>query len=284
MWRSLVGSYDMSIQFLQGLVLLIYGAATIGYVGFFVQQKKAWQWFTTPLLGLGMFLHIFSFIHAARVMGRLPIASVYEVLFSVTLVFVILYIILEFYINDKSLGVVIAPLILLLQLVSSLGLEPEKTLSPQLEQIGTIFQIHVIFMLLAYAGFVIAFIASVMHLLLNRELHQKQLGFFFSRLSSLELLDRLNSTAASLGFVFATIGMLLGFFMAMQLWGTPFPLDPKFISFVFTWAIYAFHLYARWRMGWQGQRAAWLSVIGFIALILTFLVVSLFFTQMHLYR
>lgn len=274
----------MTIQFFQGLILLIYGLATIGYVGFFVQQKKGWQWFTTPLLGLGMLLHIFAFVHIARIMGRLPIASVYEVLFSVTLLFVILYIILEFYISDKSLGVVIAPLIFLLQLVSSIGLEPEKTLSPQLLEIGMIFQIHVIFMLLAYAGFVIAFIASVMHLLLNRELHQKQLGFFFSRLPSLELLDRMNSTAASLGLCFATIGMLLGFFMAMQLWGTPLPLDPKFISFVITWAIYAFHLYARWQLGWQGQRAAWLSVIGFTALILTFLVVSLFFTQMHLYH
>ena len=264
------------------LVLIVYSLSAVCYFSFFISQKKALKLFSSVSLGLGALLHL-TFIIALRIkLERLPLGTVYEVLSSAAFLFVIFYLFLELKVKEKSMGIVIVPLTLIFQAVSLTGIDAHKNLAPQLA--GLSFQIHVIFMLLAYSGFTIAFIASVMYLLLAREIQQKRLGFFFSRIPSLELLDRLNSTSATLGFGFATVGMFLGFWMGIELWGNPFPLDAKFISFVIIWFVYLFHLIARIKLGWRGERSAWLSVVGFFLVLLTFLVVSFFLTSMHAYR
>ena len=272
----------MIIQNLGVLVVSLYLISTISYIVYFITQRSVWKRISPSILSFGIITHFVYLFSLHNALGRLPLGTVYEFVTSATFLFAVLYLILEFYIKDNSMGVIIAPIILVLEIFSLSGIDTSKTLDPQLT--GLSFQVHVIFMLLAYSGFTLAFITSVMHLMLAREIHQKRLGFFFSRLPSLELFDRLNSSAATLGFAFATIGMLLGSFMGFKLWGNPFPLDVKFISFLLAWCIYFFHLYARLKLGWRGERAAWLSIIGFTVVLLTFLVVSLYFTEMHSYH
>jgi ABC-type transport system involved in cytochrome c biogenesis permease subunit len=255
---------------------------TIAYLVYFVNQKRTWKQVAPILLSIGLFFHLLFLVDLSEAMNRLPIGTVFEVLTSWTFIFALLYLFIELYIKDKSMGAIITPLILIFQIIASIGIDTSKTLAPQLQ--GLSFQVHVSFMLLAYSGFILAFIASIMHLLLAKEIHGKNLGFFFSRIPSLELLDQINSLAATSGFIAATTGMLLGMLMAIQLWGHPMHLDAKFISFVIVWAIYLFHLIVRIKYGWQGKRAAWLSIFGFAVVLVTFFVISLFFTQMHSYR
>jgi len=264
------------------VVLVVYLLSEIWYLTYFISQKKILQYFSSFSLSLGALLHFIYIILLQLDLHRLPLGTVYEVLVSATFLFVLLYLFLEFYIKENSMGVIIVPMILFLLAIALPGIDTDKTLAPQLT--GLSFQIHVAFMLLAYSGFTLAFIASVMYLLLARDIHQKRLGFFFSRIPSLELLDRLNSSAATLGFAFATVGMCLGFWMGIELWGNAFPLDAKFISFVIIWFVYLFHLIARIKLGWRGERSAWLSIVGFFFVLVTFLVVSFFLTTMHAYR
>ncbi|NIA30778.1 MAG: hypothetical protein GWP06_12810 [Actinobacteria bacterium] len=263
-------------------VLSVYLLSAICYLFYFILQSKILKRISSASLASGALLHLIYIIMLRNDLHRLPLGTVYEVLSSATFLFVLLYLFLEFYIKENSMGIVIVPMILFFLAIALPGIDMNKTLAPQLA--GLSFQIHVVFMLLAYSGFTIAFIASVMYLLLAREIHQKRLGFFFSRIPSLELLDHLNSTSATLGFGFATVGMFLGFWMGIELWGNPFPLDAKFISFVIIWIVYLFHLVARIKLGWRGERSAWLSVVGFFFVLMTFLVVSLFLTTMHAYR
>jgi len=272
----------MNITGFSFTVLIVYLLSAICYLSYFISQNKTLKRISSVSLASGALLHLIYIVLLRNELNRLPLGTVYEVLSSATFLFVLLYLFLEFYIKENSMGVIIVPMILFFQAIALTGIDTQKTLAPQLA--GLYFQIHVVFMLLAYSGFTIAFIASVMYLLLAREIHQKRLGFFFSRIPSLELLDRLNSSAATLGFTFATVGMFLGFWMGIELWGNSFPLDAKFISFVIIWFVYLFHLIARLKLGWRGERSAWLSVIGFFFVLLTFLVVSFYLTTMHAYR
>ena len=56
--------------------------------------------------------------------------------------------------------------------------------------------------------------------------------------------------------------------------------DPKISFAALTWAVYSFAVLARWMMGWNGRRAAWLSAVGFIIVLLTFVPLS-YFSSSH---
>ena len=49
------------------------------------------------------------------------------------------------------------------------------------------------------------------------------------------------------------------------------------------WVIYAAYLHARSTRGWEGRRAAWFSVAGFISILVNYYVVNLFFSSLHSY-
>ena len=60
--------------------------------------------------------------------------------------------------------------------------------------------------------------------------------------------------------------------------------DPKIFFAVLTWAVYSFALFARTRLGWTGRRAAWLSTVGFLIVLLNFLPIGYFVTTSHTFQ
>jgi ABC-type transport system involved in cytochrome c biogenesis permease subunit len=75
---------------------------------------------------------------------------------------------------------------------------------------------------------------------------------------------------------------VLGAVWAEQAWGTYWSWDPKETASLVTWLIYGAYLHARVVRGWRGRRAAWLLMLGFGAILLTFFG-NLFFGGLHSY-
>ena len=46
---------------------------------------------------------------------------------------------------------------------------------------------------------------------------------------------------------------------------------------------YAGYIHARATRGWRGSRSAWLSIVGFSAVIFNFTIVNMFFKGLHAY-
>ncbi|WP_188503870.1 cytochrome c biogenesis protein CcsA, partial [Nesterenkonia alkaliphila] len=59
--------------------------------------------------------------------------------------------------------------------------------------------------------------------------------------------------------------------------------DPKEVWTFVIWVVYAGYLHARATRGWTGNRAAWLSIIGFICIIINYAVVNVYFPGLHSY-
>ena len=57
---------------------------------------------------------------------------------------------------------------------------------------GPLFGIHVSSLLFAYASFALACVIGITYVLLFKEIKAKHLGFFYARLPSLQVLDRMN--------------------------------------------------------------------------------------------
>ena len=95
-------------------------------------------------------------------------------------------------------------------------------------------------------------------------------------------LDELMYQSVVLGFVLLTLGIMTGSVWAHYAWGSYWSWDPKETWSLVTWLIYAALLHARFVRGWRGNRIALLSVVGFAAMLFTYLGVN-YLPSLHSY-
>jgi cytochrome c-type biogenesis protein CcsB len=141
---------------------------------------------------------------------------------------------------------------------------------------------HVITCFLGYAAFALAFSLSLLYLLKSRG-GEGAGGFLETRLPSSSLLDDYSYRLIAVGFPMLTLGIITGAAWANEAWGSYWSWDPKETWSLIIWLIYAAYLHARLARGWQGRRAAWLSVFGFAATLFCYLGVNLFLSGLHSY-
>jgi cytochrome c-type biogenesis protein CcsB len=96
-------------------------------------------------------------------------------------------------------------------------------------------------------------------------------------------LDAIAYKTIGFGFLFLTLGIISGAVWANSAWGTYWSWDPKETWSLITWFIYAIYLHIRFRKGWRGKKAAWVSVIGFVAMLFTYFGVNYLLSGLHSY-
>ncbi|MFW7414662.1 c-type cytochrome biogenesis protein CcsB [Demequina sp. SO4-18] len=96
-------------------------------------------------------------------------------------------------------------------------------------------------------------------------------------------LEALSFRLHAVGFVLWTFTVMAGAVWAEHAWGRYWGWDPKEVWSFIIWVIYAAYLHARTTQGWAGRRSAVLALIGFVALIMNFTVVNLYFQGLHSY-
>lgn len=194
---------------------------------------------------------------------------------------VIVYVYLELSTAQQALGALIVPIVALLHFLAIPDLYGGQELLA-VEHSGGWFRLHVLAYILAYVAFAISCVSAVMYVMLLNEIQAKHLGYFYERLPSLDSLNQVNNRAATFGFILLTAGVVSSSIWAYQsldrlwVWG-----EPTVAPLLLTWVIYAGHLWARTMSGWQGRRAAMLSIAGFTLVVFAFPIVGVFFSGVH---
>jgi ABC-type transport system involved in cytochrome c biogenesis permease subunit len=195
------------------------------------------------------------------------------------------YLYVELTSDERSMGAFVAVLMVALDVIPALdpGVNPRP---PVLR--SPLFTIHIMSVLLAYASFALACVLGVTYVLLFKEIKAKHLGYFYTRLPSLQVLDVMNGRAITVGWVFLTLGVIVGGVWAAKVQGSTDPraqamslADPKILVALLSWGIYSFALFARKAIGWSGHRAAYLSGVAFAIVLLNFVLVGYFLTKSH---
>lgn len=257
---------------------LLYLISFIFYLRGFI-RKEFPQRETTGVLLLAIICH-FTFLAIIFLKtGHLPLGEVFRSTSLFALITVIIYVILEFIIKERAFGIFVLPVILLLQIIAVVAIDMEKPLAQVLTNL--IFEVHVLIILSAYAGFALSFISSIMYIMLFYEIHGKHLGFFYTRLPSLKFLDEFNIHTVTAGFIFLSLGIILGIYNSMKVWGIPFPRDPKMEIVLINWLIYALLLISHRLIGWRGTRTSYLSILGFGCVLVSFMIISTLFSHVH---
>ena len=260
---------------------LLYALAAVLYGVHFAGRTARTGAVASAVLGAGLLVHTFVLGMETVRLGYLPVAGQAGAVSAFVWLLTITYLFVEMSTGERAMGVFIVPLIALLSVVPLTG-SPLSHARPAVLE-SPLFALHVAAVLSAYAAFGLAFVVGLTYVLLSRELKRKQPGVFFARLPSLPSLDRMNLHAVSVGLVFLTAGVVIGVVWVAQARGyapddprvqAMSIRDPKIVVALLSWCVYTFELYARRLMGWGGRRAAWLSAIGFVVVLVNLIPVA----------
>ncbi len=205
--------------------------------------------------------------------GHAPLSNMYEslVFFAWTIISVSLFV--EFRYKNKLVGAFAAPLAFLSIAYASLAPGISDRIQPLIPALKSNWLIaHVVTCFFGYSGFAIAFGLSLLYLFKQPGANPGRLR---GHLPGAAFLDELTHQMTLFGFLFLTIGIITGAVWANSAWGSYWSWDPKETWSLITWLIYAVLLHARLMRGWRGSRIAWLSVIGFMAVLFTYFGVNL---------
>jgi cytochrome c-type biogenesis protein CcsB len=78
-------------------------------------------------------------------------------------------------------------------------------------------------------------------------------------------------TVTQFGYALITVGLVIGAFWAKTAWGDYWVWDPKENWSLITWLIYTIYLHLRHQPNWSDRKNAWVLVIGFAAVMFTYL-------------
>ena len=272
---------------MNAIPLIFYLAAMLAYGWHFAQRHAIVGRSATTLLIFGALAHTFVIGMQTMEFGHVPVASATSAISTFVWLLALSYLYTELTTDERAMGIFILPLIVALQTIPAV--RPSVEASSDVLR-GPLFGVHVSSLLFAYASFALACMIGLTYMLQFKEIKAKHLGFFYQRLPSLQVLDRMNHVAIVIGWIFLSVGLVVGFVWAAQAKsyaaGSPQVqamsiADPKILVAVVCWVIYSFELFAARLIGWGGRKTAYLSLIGFTVVMFNFVAISYFLTKSH---
>jgi ABC-type transport system involved in cytochrome c biogenesis permease subunit len=267
------------------LPFVLYSAASAAYLAHFSRRDPAVGRAATALLGGAVLSHTFLIGMQTMEAGYAPLVGTTAAVSAFVWLLGLAYLYVELTTEERAMGAFVTVLLAALSVLPALHTQTDER--PALLR-SPLFTIHVLSMLFAYASFALAFVIGITYVLLFKEIRAKNLGFFYARLPSLQTLDAMNGRAIVVGWLFLTCGLVVGGIWATQIHSVPDPraqamsiADPKILVALLSWGMYSFALFARRAIGWSGRRAAYLSAIGFVIVLLNFVPVGYFLTRSH---
>ena len=213
--------------------------------------------------------------------GTLPLTNLFEFGLLFSWAIIITYLIVDYKYDLSALGIFALPIAILLLLWLTTIDGSVRPIMPALRSNWLFF--HVLTAVLAYGAFALSFALSLMYLLKDWLINKGMENPLIKALPSLELLDEVTYKIIFIGLPFQTIMLVTGAVWAEYSWGSYWSWDPKETWALITWFIYAAYLHVRLMAGWKGKKAAYISILGFMALLFTFIGVSYLLPGAHSY-
>lgn len=293
----------------------LYLVTAILYMGYWVFKRDWVGQAATVLAFIAILANAVILVARAYESGHAPFSNLYESMVLFVWVMAVGYLVMEFKYRIKVIGAFVMTLAFLAMFATSqlpYRFQSVEPLNPALQNkwkwlislltplglekyaIGWL-DVHVFTTFIGYAGFAISFGLSIMYLLKVRGEGVSSIKGW-SLIESIRgwqrivevfpgsaILDELSYKVIAWGFPFLTAGIITGAIWANYAWGTYWSWDPKETWSLITWFIYAAYLHARITRGWRGRRTAYLSIIGFLAVVFLYWGVSFVLPGLHAY-
>ena len=219
------------------LALVVHGAALAAFTS---------RWGELPLVGLGPSLSTLAFLIA---LGALAAAIPGR---------------------GDTVWLLVVPVVVVLGAVAlAAGLVPQG--EPTRFR-GIWFVLHVVLAFIGYAGLTLSAAAGLMYLLQFRELKSKHFGAIFRFFPPLEVLDRMGRWGILGGFPFLTGAVLAGWAWTTRFQEAGSPAHSKLLWVIVSWVVFLAAMAARTGGGRPSRRGALASVLGFLLVVVVYVV------------
>jgi len=263
------------------------------------RPRLLWARIGTALTWLGFAFHLGATVLRGIAAERVPWSNMYEFAMTGTLLVVAVYLAMLFRYDLRFLGTFITGLVAVL--MGGAATSFYVVVVPLADPLKSIWLvIHVFVASLASAFLALAFALSIVQLMQHRRearaiarvtaaddaapASRAKDGLRFLRtLPSADALESLAYRFAIIGFIFWTFTLIAGAIWANDAWGRYWGFDTKEVWTFVIWVLYAGYIHARATRGWRGNRSAWLSIVGFSAVLFNFIIVNQFFKGLHAY-
>ena len=235
---------------------------------------------------LGFVLTLASMILRGFATSRFPLGNMYEFV-AVTCVagLAVGLVVLGRQDRRPLLAFVLIPVVLLLFIAGTVLYAEAAPVVPALRSYW--LPVHVTVISLGSGMLLVSGVASM--LFLWRIKHptgsesDSLVGRWAAKLPDAQYLDRLAYRTVVVGFLVFGSGIVMGAVWAEAAWGRFWGWDPKeTVSFI-AWVIYAAYLHARATAGWRDTKAAWINVVGFVAMLFNLFIINMVVSGLHSY-
>lgn len=271
-----------TLELMRLFVAGLYLVGTLLFFGGVISRreglKRAAAW--CAILGFG--LHTMSLVadlaqHSFKTMPR----GFYVKLLSWS--FLAIFFFLWWRLKLEFLALTASPLALLL-LLFSMTLRQQQAVMPEALS-GLFFGLHIASLFMSLALLAMAFGSGLVFLHLDRKIKTKEkLTGFRKDLPALGVFDKPNHWAALYGFPLFTLGMLSGFIWARVTWGRVISWDPKELTSVVIWILFALLFHQRVIQGLRGRKPARLAIWLFLIAVVSLVGVNLFLPTHHSFQ
>jgi cytochrome c-type biogenesis protein CcsB len=269
----------MSSSQILSIATFVFGLAAFFYLASLIFRKSRLaltaRWIVVAAVLLTTAGILLRWVESYRMgIGHAPLSNLYESLVFFSWTAGIIYLFVEIKYKNALIGAFVTPIAFLAMAYASMSPNISDRIQPLVPALKSNWLIaHVATCFFGYAAFAIAFGLSIMYLIKSRNGDQTE--GIIGHIPKLEVLDELTQRMVLFGFLFLTGGIITGAVWANSAWGSYWSWDPKETWSLITWFVYATLLHARLMRGWQGKQIAYLSILGFAAVLFTYFGVNL---------
>jgi cytochrome c-type biogenesis protein CcsB len=259
--------------------LILYFLSTVGYTVSLLMRKIQAAKVSTWILGAAFVIHGASVILRYIRVGHTPVIGWHDALSFFVWAMIGAYLVFQVRTKTRVLGAFVAPIAFFILLVASSLLAGDVFLPDSLK--GGLVPLHAVLSLGGEALFALACLAGAMYLIQDGFIRHRKLTNLSRLLPPLHDLDRISHLSLLWGFPLLTLGAVAGAVWARTVWGSPWSWDPKQVWTLLAWILYAVVLHQRLAIGWNGRKAALLSIGAFCIMLAAYVGMNLFLKTAH---
>lgn len=227
------------------------------------------------LAGIGLIANTMALIARTIAAGHLPFASMYEFGMAMVWLLVVFWFFIDWRQQMPALGAAMLSLAFVLAGAFLAFYQEAKPLIPALK--SNWLMAHVITAVIAYSALALSFGMALLY-------------FWYSKFGEIANQERIRLKIALwvdktifFAMPFLTLLIVTGAVWAEYAWGSYWRWDPKETWSLITWIIYSIYLHGRMIKNWTVHRSMGLAVVGFLAVLFTFIGVNVFLPGLHSY-
>lgn len=236
------------------------------YYNIFTGRKKKYEQWTKSLLLTLLVIHGLEIFLRQLFLKSMPLSSTYDALSFLAFSILLVYYVIERSFGNRASGFFILIFAFFPVLFSAFNHHWRSESNPLLST--PTFALHASLNIIGYTALSIAAIYAVLFLIQYKNMKERRFNRFYEQLPPVTYLENMSKRAVLIGIILMGIGIILGHLQTQRFFGKFFLLDPKVILTDIFWLFYLIVFLSAQIKKWPSKVMAYLSILGFIGLLI----------------